>query len=59
MCGTDQCRMELNPREAAFLLDEMDEIAADDSRCTSARHEARRLQQKAESALTEQSHTKN
>jgi len=43
----------LNPREAAFLLDEMDEIANDESRPTSARHEARRLRRKAEKTLTE------
>jgi hypothetical protein len=45
--------VELNPREAAFLLDEMDEIATDESRSTSARHEARRLRLKAEQTLTE------
>lgn len=45
--------MDLNPHEAAFLLDEMDEIATDESRPTSARHEARRLRSKAEQTLTE------
>ncbi|AGC34308.1 hypothetical protein HRTV-11_gp39 [Halorubrum virus HRTV-11] len=45
--------MELNPREAAFLLDEMEDIEADETRYPSARSEARRLRQKAEVALTE------
>jgi len=43
----------LNPREAAFLLDTMDEIATDESRPTSAYHEARRLRSKAKKTLTE------
>lgn len=45
--------MELNPREAAFLLDEMSEIENDETRYPSTRSEARRLRRKAESALTE------
>lgn len=45
--------MELTPREAAFLLDEMDEIANDETRYPSVRNEAKRLREKAESALTE------
>ncbi|AGM10909.1 hypothetical protein M193_gp037 [Halorubrum tailed phage 7] len=45
--------MELNPREAAFLLDEMEDIETDETRYPSARSEARRLRQKAEVALTE------
>jgi len=45
--------MELTPREAAFLLDEMDEIANDETRYPSVRTEAKRLREKAESALTE------
>jgi len=45
--------MELTPREAAFLLDEMDEIANDETRYPSVRTEAKRLREKAEAALTE------
>jgi hypothetical protein len=45
--------MELNPREVAFLLDEMDGIATDDSRRPTARREAQRLRSKAEKTLTE------
>lgn len=45
--------MELNPRQAAFLLDEMNEVERDESRATSARHEARRIRQRAEAVLTE------
>lgn len=45
--------MELTPREAAFLLDEMSEIENDDSRYPSVRTEARQLHEKAEAALTE------
>ena len=45
--------MELNPREAAFLLDEMSEIEQDETRYPSVRSEAKRLRKKAETALTE------
>lgn len=45
--------MELNPREAAFLLDEMNDIEDDETRYPSVRAEARRLREKAEVALTE------
>ncbi|WP_170964433.1 MULTISPECIES: hypothetical protein [Halobacteriales] len=45
--------MELTPREAAFLLDEMSEIEDDETRYPSARTEARRLRKRAEAALTE------
>ncbi|WP_157690297.1 hypothetical protein [Haloplanus rallus] len=45
--------VELNPREAAFLLDEMDEIVTNESRRTSVRHEAQRIRSKAEKTLTE------
>jgi hypothetical protein len=45
--------MELNPREAAFLLDTMDEVATDETRLPSARHEARRLRSMAEQTLSE------
>jgi hypothetical protein len=47
--------MELNPREAAFLLDEMSELESDESRYPSEQREASRIRQKAEAALTEQS----
>jgi hypothetical protein len=43
--------MDLNSREAAFLLDEMDEIENDDFRHTSARHQASQIRQKAERML--------
>ena len=43
--------MELGPREAAFLLDEIDEIENDEFRHTSARHQASEIRQKAESQL--------
>lgn len=42
--------VELNPREAAFLLDE---IVTNESRRTSVRHEAQRIRSKAEKTLTE------
>jgi len=45
--------MELSPREAAFLLDEMSEIEDDETRYPSVRREARRLREKAEEALIE------
>ncbi|WP_199241226.1 hypothetical protein [Halorubrum sp. SS7] len=45
--------MELTPREAAFLLDEMSEIEDDETRSPSARTEARGLRKRAEAALTE------
>lgn len=45
--------MELNPREAAFLFDEMSELEHDESRHTSARAEAKRIRKRAETALTE------
>jgi hypothetical protein len=45
--------MELTPREAAILLDEMSEIENDETRYPSVRTEARRLREKAETALTE------
>ncbi len=45
--------MELSPREAAFLLDEMSDIENDETRYHSVRSEARRLRRKAEAALTE------
>lgn len=44
--------MELSPREAAFLLDEMSEIENDETRYPSVRTEAKRIRRKAESALT-------
>ena len=44
--------MELTPREAAFLLDEMRAIEADESRYPTVREEARQLRKRAESALT-------
>ena len=43
--------MDLNSREAAFLLDEMDEIEKDELRHTSARHQASQIRQKAERML--------
>lgn len=43
----------LNPREAAFLMDEMSDIETDAGRHTSEQHEAKRLRQKAESILIE------
>ena len=43
--------MELNAREAAFLLDEMSSIENDETRYPSVRTEARRLREKAEAAL--------
>lgn len=45
--------MRLNPREAAFLLDEMSEIENDKTRYPSTRSEAKRIRKKAENALTE------
>lgn len=45
--------MELNPREAAFLFDEMSELERDETRHTSARTEAKRIRKRAEAALTE------
>lgn len=45
--------MDLNPRDAAFLLDTMDEIATSDSVTPPARHQAKRLRDKAEETLTE------
>ena len=45
--------MELNPREAAFLFDEMSELESDETRHSSARAEARRIRKRAESELTE------
>jgi len=45
--------MELSPRGAAFLLDEMSDIENDETRYPSVRSEARRLRRKAEAALTE------
>ncbi len=45
--------MELSPREAAFLLDEMATIENDETRYPSTRSEARRIREKAEAALIE------
>jgi hypothetical protein len=45
--------MELTPREAAFLLDEMAEIQNSDNRLTSEQREAGRIRRKAVSFLTE------
>lgn len=45
--------MELGPRSAAFLLDEMGKITDDDARRPSEKQEASRIREKAETALTE------
>lgn len=45
--------MGLNPRDAAFLMDTMDEIANDDSRSTAARHHASDLREEFRQVLTE------
>ena len=45
--------MEVEPREAAFLLDEMKEIENATDRLPSERKEAERIRQKAEALLTE------
>lgn len=45
--------MELEPRHAAFLLDEMDAVENDDTRLPSERKEAETIKQKAEAVLTE------
>ena len=45
--------MELSPRQVAFLKSEMDAVEADHSRQPTARVEAGRIKEKAETALTE------
>lgn len=45
--------MELEPRQAAFLLDEMSEIEQSETRLTSEQHEAANIRRKAEAVLTE------
>lgn len=45
--------LKVGAREAAFLLDELRDIEVDESRHTSARHEARQLRKRTEAALTE------
>lgn len=45
--------MELNPREAAFILDEMDEIENSEKRLSSEKREAARIRKKAEEFLIE------
>lgn len=45
--------MELSPREAAFVKSEMKKIGRDDARQPTAKREADRIRQKAESVLTE------
>jgi hypothetical protein len=47
--------MQITPREAAFLLDEMSDVESDESRYPSEQREAGRIRQKAEAVLTEQS----
>ena len=51
--------MELSPREAAFLLDEMDEIENDEFRHTSARHQASQIRQKAEQRMARRVEARN
>jgi hypothetical protein len=49
-----QCvRMTWEPQQLAFLIGEMEDIEQDNSRRSSARAEARRIKQDAESRLTE------
>lgn len=45
--------MELNPRQVAFVKSEMQNIEADETRQPTERVEASRIQEEAESALTE------
>lgn len=45
--------MDLSPREAAFVFDEMSEIENSEGRLTSERREAGRIRRKAEAVLTE------
>lgn len=45
--------MDLNPREAAFVLDEMSEIENSEGRYTSEKRAAARIRRKAEAVLTE------
>jgi hypothetical protein len=45
--------MELSPRQAAFVKSEMENIESDDTRQPTARVEAGRIREEAESALTE------
>ena len=45
--------MDFEPREAAFLLDEMSKIENADDRLPTERKEAERIRQKAEASLTE------
>lgn len=46
--------MDLDPREAAFVLDTMADIENSEGRLPSERREAGRIRQKAETFLTEQ-----
>ena len=45
--------MELSPRQAAFLSEEMAEIENSERRLSSEQAEARRIREKAEAVLTE------
>lgn len=45
--------MRLEPREAAFLLDEMADIENADGRLPTEKREAERIRRKAEASLTE------
>lgn len=45
--------MTLEPRQTAFLIDEMKRVEQDDARRSSARAEARRIRKDAEVRLTE------
>ncbi len=45
--------MEISPRDAAFLLDEMSTVEQDESRYPTVRAEAKRIREQAEAALTE------
>lgn len=45
--------MDLDPGDAAFLLDEMSRIETDDDRHSSERHAAGKLRREAERVLTE------
>jgi hypothetical protein len=45
--------MELNPRQAAFVVSEMEKVENSDTRLSSEQVEARRIRREAEATLTE------